>query len=73
VSNQEGEKDWERQEGSALLVDSIFQNHLVNDLTADDTSPPKKLFLKPIELLKDHMSTTSRTLHGALLSIIDFM
>jgi hypothetical protein len=55
------------------LLDSILQNDLVNDLTANDTSPPKKLFLKPIELLKDHMSTTSGTLHGTLLSIFDFM
>jgi hypothetical protein len=52
---------------SALLVKAIFQDHLINDLAAKDAPPSKKFFTYTVELLVNHDTTTSMTLHMSLL------
>jgi hypothetical protein len=48
---------------SSLLIESILQDHLVNDLSTKDASPSEKLFTNTIEFFEDHGSATTMTLH----------
>jgi hypothetical protein len=48
---------------SPPLFETVFQNHLINDLPAVDTSPSEKMFMGTIEFLEDHDSTASGTFH----------
>lgn len=52
---------------SAFLVKAILQDHLINDLAAKDAPPSKKFFTYTVELLIDHDTTASMTLHISLL------
>jgi hypothetical protein len=52
---------------SPLLLMPIFQDQLVNDLSAEDASPSKKFFTYTVELLIDHNPATSMTFHKGLL------
>jgi hypothetical protein len=54
---------------SPLLPKSIFKDHLVNDLTAQNATPSKKFFTRPIEFFEDHNPTTTMTLHDTLRNI----
>jgi hypothetical protein len=49
---------------SSLLIESILQDHLVNDLSTEDASPSEKLFTNTIEFFEDHGSPTTMTFHN---------
>jgi len=55
--------------GGLFSPDSIFQDHLVDNLSAIDASPAKKIFVRTIEFLKGHHTLASRTFHLSLLKI----
>jgi hypothetical protein len=42
---------------------SILRNHLINNLSTENASPPVKLFLFPIEFLINHFPTAAMTFH----------
>jgi len=46
---------------------TIFQNHLINNLSTEDASPPPKVLVGAEEFFVDHLALTTITLHGALL------
>lgn len=46
-----------------FLFHSIFHDHLIDDLAAENAPPTEKLFANAVELLKDHFPTTSMALH----------
>jgi hypothetical protein len=46
-----------------LLSESIFKDHRINNLPAEDTPPPGKVFARAIKLFKDHDPATPMTLH----------
>lgn len=50
---------------------SIIQDHLVDNLSAIDASPTKKMFVKTVEFFKSHHTLASRTVHLSLLK--DFL
>jgi hypothetical protein len=49
--------------------DSILQDHLVDNLSAVDASPAKKIFVRTVEFFKGHHTLASRTFHFGLLKI----
>jgi hypothetical protein len=54
-----------------LLSESIFKDHRINNLPAEDTPPPGKVFARTIKLFKDHGPATPMTLHvDSLLLLI---
>jgi hypothetical protein len=46
-----------------MLIEPIFQDHLIDNLSAKDTAPPEKLFAVTIKFLVDHFSAASMTFH----------
>jgi hypothetical protein len=48
--------------GEALRA-GIHQNQIVDNLSTEDTSPSKKMFMKGIEFLVDHGIATAAALH----------
>ena len=46
---------------------TVLQNHLINNLSAQDTSPSHKVLMGSIESFIDHHTTTTMTLHMKLL------
>jgi len=46
------------------MLESILQDHLVNDLSTKDASPSEKFFTYTIEFFEDHDPTTTMTLHN---------
>jgi len=46
-----------------FLFEPILQDHLVNDLTAKNASPPEKFLTNAIEFFEYHCSTAPITLH----------
>ena len=57
--------------GDFLLYafESIFQNDLVNNLSADNAAPSKEMLTISVEFLIDHYSITSMTPHDTLLLV----
>jgi hypothetical protein len=53
-----------------LLTHPVLKDHRIDNLSAEDASPPGKLLAVTIKLLKDHHAAASMTLHlSSLLSI----
>jgi hypothetical protein len=48
---------------------TVLQNHLINNLPAQDTSPSHKVLIGPVESFIDHHTPTTMTLHLKLLRI----
>ena len=48
---------------SSFLTEPILKNNLVNNIPADDTSPPKKHFGCAVEFFQHHYTTASLTFH----------
>jgi hypothetical protein len=48
---------------------TVLQNHLINNLSAQDTSPSRKMLMGSIESFIDHHTSTTMTLHKKLLEI----
>ncbi len=46
---------------------AIFYNHLVNNLSAEDASPPPEVFVRAEEFFIDHLTLTTVALHDTLL------
>jgi hypothetical protein len=51
---------------------SIIQDHLVDNLSAIDASPAKKILVRTVEFFKGHHPFTSGTVHLSLLKIFRF-
>jgi len=49
---------------------TILQNHLINNLSAQDASPSQEMLTGTIESFTDHHTTTTMTLHTILLKLI---
>jgi hypothetical protein len=49
---------------------TILQNHLINNLSAQDTFPSYKVLMGSIESFIEHYTTTTVTLHTKLLKIV---
>jgi hypothetical protein len=49
---------------STLLSESVLQDYRVNDLSANNASPPQKIFSLTIEFFISHNSTASIAFHG---------
>jgi hypothetical protein len=45
------------------LFHPIFQNHLINDLSAEDASPPEEFFRIGVEFLIVHLAATTSAFH----------
>jgi len=45
----------------------VLQNHLVNNLPADNTFPSPKVFKRPVKFIKNHDTTAPKTLHKNIL------
>jgi hypothetical protein len=52
------------KEISSVLLESILQDHLVNDLSAKDASPSEKFFGHPIEFFEDHDPAATMAFHN---------
>jgi len=52
------------KEISSILLESILQDHLVNDLSAKDASPSEKFFGHPIEFFEDHDPAATMAFHN---------
>jgi hypothetical protein len=50
-------------------ADSIFQDHLVNNLSAVDASPAEEMLMRAIKFFKNHDTATTGTVHLSLLWI----
>jgi hypothetical protein len=50
-----------------FFPDSIFQDHLVNNLAAVDASPTEEMLVGAIKFFEDHGTVTTRTVHLSLL------
>jgi hypothetical protein len=50
-------------------ADSIFEDHLVNNLSAVDASPAEEMLMRAIKFFKNHDTATTRTVHLSLLWI----
>jgi hypothetical protein len=48
---------------------TVLQNHLINNLPAQDTSPSYKVLMGSVEPFIDHHTATTMTLHLKLLRI----
>jgi uncharacterized damage-inducible protein DinB len=46
---------------------TIFQNHRIDDLSAENASPPPKMFVGSIEFFVNHMVSTAMAFHENLL------
>jgi hypothetical protein len=57
--------------GGLSFPASIIQDHLVDNLSAIDASPAKKVFMRAVKLLKGHHTLASRTVHLSLLKIFE--
>jgi hypothetical protein len=47
-----------------FLFEPILQDNLVNDFTAENTSPSEKLFTNSVEFFEYHFSSAPMALHG---------
>jgi hypothetical protein len=47
----------------SALFKAIFKDHLVNDLSTKDASPPEKFLTDTVEFFEDHDSTATMALH----------
>ena len=52
---------------------AILQNHLINNFSAKNTSPPHKVLMGSIESFADHHTATTMTLHRKLLDSIFYL
>lgn len=48
---------------------AIFKDHLVDDLSADHTSPPEKMLTISIKFFINHCSPTPHAFHGISLRV----
>ena len=46
-----------------VMVEPVLHDHLVNNVSANNTSPPEELFTVAVELLVGHDTTTALTFH----------
>jgi hypothetical protein len=53
------------KKGLPFPSSSILRNHLINNLSTENASPPVKLFLFPVEFLINHFPTAAMALHVA--------
>ena len=51
-----------------LMAEAIFQNDLVDDLSAEDASPSPEILMQAIKLFIDHHAFAAMTSHLGLLS-----
>jgi hypothetical protein len=65
------ERERIRIPGHLFFPASIIQDHLVQNLSAADTPPAKKAFMRAVKLLEGHHTLASRTVHLSLLKILD--
>jgi hypothetical protein len=49
---------------STLLSESVLQDHRVNDISAGNASPSKKIFNPTVKILISHKTTASIAFHG---------
>ena len=49
-----------------FLRESILQNYLIDNLSAEYASPAKELFLRPVKFFIDHDTTATMTPHTNL-------
>jgi CobQ-like glutamine amidotransferase family enzyme len=49
-----------------FLLESILQDHFIDDLATENASPSEKFFTNTIELFEDHGSATTIALHNNL-------
>jgi len=47
----------------AFLLESILHDHLINDLAAENASPPEEFLAYAIKFFEDHYSATTMALH----------
>jgi hypothetical protein len=59
---------------SPFLFESILQDHFINDLAAENTSPSEKFFANAVKFFEDHCPTASITLHDEppILKLVKF-
>ena len=50
-----------------FLRESILQNYLIDNLSAENASPAKELLLRTVKFLIDHDTTATMTPHTNLL------
>jgi hypothetical protein len=53
------------KERFTLSVCSILRNHIINNLSTENASPPVKLSLFPVEFLINHFPTAAMAFHSA--------
>ena len=49
---------------------AIFQDHLIYNLSTEDTSPPRKMVVGTVEFFVGHDALTTRTLHPETSSVL---